>query len=81
MILLGVFNIILGLLIMRIRSQNVQLRVENRNLRSDLSKTKSRAKSLLRALDCKADTDITRFRIQNYAKRLSTFIRGHGFDK
>ncbi len=63
-------------LFLRQRSRIKKLQVENGRLRSDLSQIKSRAKSLLCALDCKADTDISRIRIANYAIRLDTFIGG-----
>lgn len=67
---------LLVLLSLRQRSHIKKLQVENGRLRSDLSQIKSRAKSLLCALDCKADTDISRIRIANYAIRLDTFIGG-----
>ena len=76
MILSLVIIALLVLLFLRQRSRIKKLQVENGRLRSDLSQIKSRAKSLLCALDCKADTDISRIRIANYAIRLATFIGG-----
>lgn len=76
MILSLVVIALLVLLSLRQRSHIKKLQVENGRLRSDLSQIKSRAKSLLCALDCKADTDISRIRIANYAIRLATFIGG-----
>ena len=76
MILSLVIIALLALLSLRQRSRIKKLQVENGRLRSDLSQIKSRAKSLLCALDCKADTDISRIRIANYAIRLATFIGG-----
>lgn len=76
MILSLVIIALLALLLLRQRSRIKKLQVENGRLRSDLSQIKSRAKSLLCALDCKADTDISRIRIANYAIRLDTFIGG-----
>lgn len=76
MILSLVVIALLVLLFLRQRSRIKKLQVENGRLRSDLSQIKSRAKSLLCALDCKADTDISRIRIANYAIRLATFIGG-----
>ena len=76
MILSLVVIALLVLLSLRQRSRIKKLQVENGRLRSDLSQIKSRAKSLLCALDCKADTDISRIRIANYAIRLATFIGG-----
>lgn len=76
MILSLVIIALLVLLLLRQRSRIKKLQVENGRLRSDLSQIKSRAKSLLCALDCKADTDISRIRIANYAIRLDTFIGG-----
>lgn len=76
MILSLVIIALLVLLFLRQRSRIKKLQVENGRLRSDLSQIKSRAKSLLCALDCKADTDISRIRIANYAIRLDTFIGG-----
>ena len=76
MILSLVIIALLVLLCQRQRSRIKKLQVENGRLRSDLSQIKSRAKSLLCALDCKADTDISRIRIANYAIRLDTFIGG-----
>lgn len=76
MILSLVVIALLVLLSLRQRSHIKKLQVENGRLRSDLSQIKSRAKSLLCALDCKADTDISRIRIANYAIRLDTFIGG-----
>ena len=76
MILSLVIIALLALLSLRQRSRIKKLQVENGRLRSDLSQIKSRAKSLLCALDCKADTDISRIRIANYAIRLDTFIGG-----
>lgn len=76
MILSLVIIALLVLLLLRQRSRIKKLQVENGRLRSDLSQIKSRAKSLLCALDCKADTDISRIRIANYAIRLATFIGG-----
>lgn len=76
MILSLVTIALLVLLFLRQRSRIKKLQVENGRLRSDLSQIKSRAKSLLCALDCKADTDISRIRIANYAIRLDTFIGG-----
>lgn len=74
MILSLVIIALLVFLFLRQRSRIKKLQVENGRLRSDLSQIKSRAKSLLCALDCKADTDISRIRIANYAIRLDTFI-------
>lgn len=76
MILSLVIIALLVFLFLRQRSRIKKLQVENGRLRSDLSQIKSRAKSLLCALDCKADTDISRIRIANYAIRLDTFIGG-----
>lgn len=76
MILSLVIIALLALLLLWQRSHIKKLQVENGRLRSDLSQIKSRAKSLLCALDCKADTDISRIRIANYAIRLDTFIGG-----
>lgn len=76
MILSLVIIALLVLLCLWQRSRIKKLQVENGRLRSDLSQIKSRAKSLLCALDCKADTDISRIRIANYAIRLDTFIGG-----
>lgn len=76
MILSLVIIALLVLLCQRQRSRIKKLQVENGRLRSDLSQIKSRAKSLLCALDCKADTDISRIRIANYAICLDTFIGG-----
>ena len=76
MILSLVIIALLVFLFLRQRSRIKKLQVENGRLRSDLSQIKSRAKSLLCALDCKADTDISRIRIANYAIRLATFIGG-----
>lgn len=76
MILSLVIIALLVLLSLRQRSHIKKLQVENGRLRSDLSQIISRAKSLLCALDCKADTDISRIRIANYAIRLDTFIGG-----
>lgn len=76
MILSLVVIALLVLLSLQQRSHIKKLQVENGRLRSDLSQIKSRAKSLLCALDCKADTDISRIRIANYAIRLDTFIGG-----
>lgn len=76
MILSLVTIALLVLLCLRQRSRIKKLQVENGRLRSDLSQIKSRAKSLLCALDCKADTDISRIRIANYAIRLDTLIGG-----
>lgn len=76
MILSLVVIALLVLLFLWQRSHIKKLQVENGRLRSDLSQIKSRAKSLLCALDCKADTDISRIRIANYAIRLATFIGG-----
>lgn len=74
MILSLVIIALLVFLCQRQRSRIKKLQVENGRLRSDLSQIKSRAKSLLCALDCKADTDISRIRIANHAIRLATFI-------
>ena len=76
MILSLVIIALLVFLFLRQRSSIKKLQVENGRLRSDLSQIKSRAKSLLCALDYKADTDISRIRIANYAIRLDTFIGG-----
>lgn len=76
MILSLVIIALLVFLFLRQRGRIKKLQVENGRLRSDLSQIKSRAKSLLCALDCKADTDISRIRIANYAIRLDTFIGG-----
>lgn len=76
MILSLVIIALLVFLFLRQRSHIKKLQVENGRLRSDLSQIKSRAKSLLCALDCKADTDISRIRIANYAISLATFIGG-----
>lgn len=57
-----------------------KLQVETGRLKSDLSQIKSRANSLLRALDSKADTDITRIHICNYTNRLSN-LAGSNHDK
>lgn len=76
MILSLVIIALLALLSLRQRSRIKKLQVENGRLRSDLSQIKSRAKSLLCALDCKADTDISRIRISHHAIRLDTFIGG-----
>lgn len=76
MILSLVIIALLVFLFLRQRSRIKKLQVENGRLRSDLSQIKSRAKSLLCALDCKADTDISRIRIANHAIRLDTFIGG-----
>ena len=76
MILSLVIIALLVFLFLRQRSRIKKLQVENGRMRSDLSQIKSRAKSLLCALDCKADTDISRIRIANYAIRLDTFIGG-----
>ena len=76
MILSLVVIALLVLLSLQQRSHIKKLQVENGRLRSDLSQIKSRAKSLLCALDCKADTDISRIRIANYAIRLATLIGG-----
>lgn len=76
MILSLVIIALLVFLFLRQRSRIKKLQVENGRLRSNLSQIKSRAKSLLCALDCKADTDISRIRIANYAIRLDTFIGG-----